>query len=172
MAAPKKNDYWKIAYERGNFGRPKHFDTPEKLVNVFNDYLEVMKTKTWKKQEFIKSGERAGDIIELETQTPLTMQGFCLFAGVNTKYFYDFEKTLESLEDRQLAKDFSEITTHIRETITEQKLQGAMVGAYNPMIVARIEGLKDKQDITSGGESISLNVNVSNKGLLSDLDKE
>jgi len=39
--------------------------------------------------------------------------------------------------------------------ISNQKLEGAMTGAYNPMIVARIEGLKEKTDITSNDQQIT-----------------
>lgn len=165
MAAPLNNDFWKIAYKNGNIGRKSKFQEPEDLIAVFNEWLEVMKDKKWVKQDFIKSGERAGEIVELEIQTPLTLQGFCLFAGVNTTYFYDFIDGLKTMKDREKANEFSKIITHIRETITEQKLQGAMVGAFNPMIVARIEGLKEKQDITSGDQPINLAVNLNKEDI-------
>lgn len=145
-------------------GRPRIFETPEDLEKTFNEYLEFMKTQTWKKQEFIKSGEFAGKIIELETQRPLTMESFCLFANINSKYLYQLN------EDTK--QKFSNIVTRIHETLREQKVSGAMVGAYNSNLVARLEGITDKHDITSNGDSISLNVNVSNPGLSKDLDKE
>ena len=174
MPAPLNNDFWKIAYKNGNTGRKPKFENPEDLIKVFNDWLEVMKDKKWIKQDFIKSGERAGEIIELEIQTPLTLQGFCLFAGVNTTYFYDFIEGLKSMKDREKAEEFSKIITHIRETITEQKLQGAMVGAFNPMIVARIEGLKDKQEIEQTGQAnININLNKDDiKKIADSLDKD
>jgi hypothetical protein len=75
---------------------------------------------------------------------------------VNTIYFFDFEKGLKTMEDRNLAKDFSNIITCIRETITNQKLEGAMIGAFNPMIVSRIEGLKERTDVTSDDQPLEI----------------
>lgn len=171
MPAPKGNQYWKIAFENGNLGRPKKYN-PEELAIKINEWLEIQLNTFWQKEDFIKSGQTAGTKVYLETQTPLLIQDLCLYLGVNNEYFNDLEKSLDNLRDDKQKEDFSRIITHVRNVITVQKLQGAAVGAFNPMIIARIEGLKDKQDITSNDESISLNVNVSNKDLLKDLDTE
>jgi hypothetical protein len=148
----KGNNIWKIAFERGTIGRNRIFETPQQLTDGINEWLEVMKERVWKKEDFIKSGPNAGEKVYLDTATPLTIQSLCLFLGVHSQYLNDFERGLENMKDREMASEFSLIITRIKEIISNQKLEGAMVGAYNPMIVARIEGLKDKQDITSDGK--------------------
>ncbi|HKG67813.1 MAG TPA: terminase small subunit, partial [Segetibacter sp.] len=77
--------------------------------------------------------------VEIPTARPFTLYGLCRYLGVNTKYFNDFKKTA--------SEDFSEVIRRIEEVIKMQKLEGAMVGAFNANIVARDLGLTDRQEI-------------------------
>lgn len=155
MAFQKGNDIWKIAQQRGTIGRNRIFQEPEQMQNAINEYFEYMKDQKWIKKDFIKSGPDAGKLIDLPTQTPMTIQSFCLFLGVHTQYFSEFLDSLDAIQDREKAHEFSVIITRAMNIISSQKLEGAMVGAYNPMIVARIEGLKEKTDITSNDQQIT-----------------
>jgi hypothetical protein len=169
----KGNDLWGIAQQRGIIGRNRIFQDPEDMQKAFDEYFEYMKKQTWKKQDFIKSGPDAGKIIELETSTPLTIHSLCLFLGVHTKYFNDFQDSLKTMKDRQKADDFSDIIARAMNVITNQKLEGAMTGAYNPMIVARIEGLKEKTDITSNDQTLTVQVSRDEaKKILDDLERD
>ena len=176
MAAPIGNDYWKIAKNNGNIGRPKKY-TPDELIDKINKWIEITKKSFWEKEDFIKSGPDAGTKVYLKTATPFLIQDLCLFLGVNIEYFNDLEKSLDNDQNAENRKEFSRIITHVRNVITNQKLQGATVGAYNPMIVARIEGLKDKQDITSNDKDIqgiaSITITREDyKALSNDIDKD
>jgi hypothetical protein len=70
-----------------------------------------------------------------------------------TGYFWEFEQGLKGKND-ETSKDFSNVITRIRETIFNQKFEGAASGFFNANIIARDLGLKDSKDITSAGESI------------------
>jgi hypothetical protein len=155
MAFQKGNDLWKIAQERGTIGRNRIFQEPEQMQIAINEYFEYMKDQKWIKKDFIKSGPDAGQLIDLPTQTPMTIQSFCLFLGVHTQYFSEFIDTLNAIQNKEKAHEFSVIITRAMNVISNQKLEGAMTGAYNPMIVARIEGLKEKTDITSNDQQIT-----------------
>lgn len=55
--------------------------------------------------------------------------------------------------------DFFGVVTHIREIIRQNQLEGAMVEAYSPNIVARLLGLVEKKELT-GKDGGNLVVNV------------
>ena len=67
----------------------------------------------------------------------------------------DFEKSLKGKTDPQ-TYEFSSVITRIRETIYQQKFEGAAVGAFNANIIARDLGLADKtiNDTTIKGAKV------------------
>lgn len=133
MGAPKGHPMW------GNPVKPKKFKTPEDMWSKACDYFEWCKENPWVKKDFIKSGEFAGTIVEIETERPYTLEGFCIFANISLQTFYNYE----SKEDY---KTYFEIATHIRNVIRNQKFEGAAVGAFNHNIIARDLGLSDKKE--------------------------
>ena len=149
MAAPKGNRY---GVDSGNFFKPKAY-TPEEWGHVFLDYLKDRQDKEWQKKEPIKSGDRAGDIIDIPHCLPLTIRSFCVFANVIPDTFRNYEKA-EGYEEYFL------ITTRMRNVIEADQIDGATVGAYNPNIIARLIGLKDRSDVTSNDTEIDNNVTV------------
>ena len=135
MAAPKNNQFWKL---RSKHGRDKIFADHEVLKEACYQYFNHTSKRKWNKSEAVKSGEFAGTIIQVPTETPFTLIGLCIYLGVNTNYFRDFKKTC--------SKDFSEVITHVEEIIYAQKFEGASVGAFNANIIARDLGLVDKKE--------------------------
>lgn len=134
MRFQEGNNYWQF---RNKHGR-NHKYTPELLWEEAVKYFEWMSEKVWNKKEAIKSGELAGTLIDVPTSTPMSIEGFCLFADIEPKTFrsYDSENNL----------DFLPITTRIRGIIESQQFEGATVGAFNPNIIARKLGLADKTE--------------------------
>lgn len=135
MPAPKGNRY---GIDSGNFFKPKKF-TPEEWADMFIEYLNDRDGKVWNKKEPIKSGDRAGQLIDIPHQLPLTIESFCVFACIDTQTFYNYE-------NRKGYEDYFEITTRIRGIIESDQLDGATVGAYNPNIIARKLGLTEKSE--------------------------
>jgi len=134
MAAPKGNKYWEF---RNKHGRDFKY-TPEKLWEEAVEYFEWMSIRVWNKKEAIKSGNNAGKLIDIPTQTPMSLESFCLFADISTETFRNYESGSEEY------KGFFDIATRIRIIIESNQFEGATVGAYNPSIVARKLGLVDK----------------------------
>lgn len=157
------NQLWKIAAANGTIGRNRIFNDPTELKEKIDQYFRDTDQRFWEKEDFIKSGELAGTIIRLKTKIPYTIEGMSEFLGVNSKYIYDFENQIKEMKDRKIANDFSDVLTYAREKISRQKLEGAMCGAFNPLIVARLEGLRDRQDITSNNKDLNLTVEFKNK---------
>ena len=92
--------------------------------------------------------------IELPKMRAMTMWGLCSFLHVNTVYFNQFEIEIKEKKD-EVSKDFSKVITHVRESITNQKFEGAAAGFLNPNIIARDLGLKDEQNHNIKGNIIS-----------------
>lgn len=133
MAAPIGNQFWK---QRSKHGRDKIFSNSEDLWNAATEYFEWCDKNPWVKIDWVGKTSKE---VQRKTQRPYTLSGLCIFLGVNTKYFNDFKETCSN--------DFSEVITRIEEVIKTLKFEGATVGAFNPLIIARDLGLRDKQEI-------------------------
>lgn len=138
MAAPEGNQFWK---NRKKHGRETEF-TPETIWEEAQAYFDWCDQNPWIKTDFVRGGELAGKTVELPTQRPYTIQGFCVFAGISVKTFAAYEKR----------DDFFPIITHIKEIIYTQKFEGAAVGAFNANIIARDLGLTDKSETKFNGD--------------------
>lgn len=128
MAAHVGNNYWT---QRLVHGAPRKFESAEELWSQFAQYAEGRMACEMNRQPL-----------------PLTIASFCLELGVTQQTWQVWRK------DRN---DLSSVIARIDETIRDQKLSGAMVGAYNHNIVARDLGLADKSELTGkDGEPIAV----------------
>lgn len=160
MAAPKKNQFWKL---RSKHGREKLFQTPDLLWEAACEYFEWCDKNPWKKCEAIKSGDFAGKIVKVPTQRPFTLTGLLLYIGANEAYWRQF-KAAEH-------EDFSTVISAIESVIETQQLEGAAVGAFNANIISRKLGLTDKKDVTSNGEQIGMKIEVLSADMINELNK-
>ncbi len=142
MLFKKNNDYWK---KRKTHGRPKAIKSPQQLWEIACDYFQRCDDTPWQRTDYKgKENEK----VQIPTATPYLWEGLDDFL---------FEKgVLVKLDDYRYNKeqrysDFAGIITRIGKVITSQKLEGAIVGAYNANIVARYEGLADKKEIENNG---------------------
>lgn len=142
MPAPKGNEYWEF---RNKHGAPFAYNHIT-LWKEFEDYCAWITKKTWFKNEAIKSGDLAGQIVSIPTTTPMSIESFCIFADIVRQTFINYERA----ED----KDLMEVATRIRHIIETQQFEGATVGAFNQSIIAAKLGLASKTDITTNGENL------------------
>lgn len=159
MAAEKGNSYWEFRDKHGrNFAY-----TPDLLWDEAVKYFEWISNRVWNKKDPIKSGDNAGTLIDVPTQTPMSIQSFCLFVDITPDTFRNY------ISNEGSYKDFFEVTTRIRSIIESNQWEGATVGAYNPNIIARTLGLIDRSDITSKDKPLTEEVDydaISTKALL------
>lgn len=120
-------------------GRPRAY-TPETLKDKFDEYVE------WGEANPLYINKvSAGQIISVPVRRPLTLVGFCQFAGISRDTFREYEKQ----------EEYPGLLTCVRETIEADQLQGALVGIYDTGIVARVLHLADRQDVTTNGKEIN-----------------
>ena len=108
------------------FGPPvKH--TPESLAKAAADYFEWAKSDVILVNEPIKSGELAGTCMQVERVAPMTIQKFCLFAGIDRRTFLNY-----CAGENELYANLFPISRAIKEAIESNQLDGACMWPCSP----------------------------------------
>lgn len=150
MAAAKGNNYWEFRNKHGaNFAY-----NPDSLWDEAVKYFEWISKRVWSKKDAVRSGENAGMLIDIPTQTPMSIESFCLFADISFQTFRNYESNEGNY------KVFFEVTARIRKIIESNQFEGATVGVYNPNIIARKLGLVDRTDLTTKDNEINTNAPI------------
>lgn len=129
-------------------GRTKLIETPEKLLELFEDYKKSIVPRA------IEKATPKGVLVEMHTP-PLTMDGFevyCFEKGFTVEHY--FRNTNGSYED------YCGICSHIKKVIRKDQIEGGMVGQYNASITQRLNGLTEKTDVTTNGNDIGGKIEV------------
>jgi len=148
------NQLWKL---RASAGIDRIWNDPETLYKTFEEYANMVD-----KNPLMEIAYHQGKKVKIPKMYAMTMAGFCIFCGVNSKYFNHFERDLkeeaimfESLEnptDKQietnkLNKDLANIIATIKEIIFTQKFTGAAAGLLNTNLISRELGMLDKREV-------------------------
>ena len=120
-------------------GNGKYIETPERMWELFEAYVQEVKSNPRKKVVFVgKDGRQQDEPLE----RPLTMEGFELYVadlGVSQDLGDYFSNA------RDAYTDYSAICTRIKKAIRKDQIEGGMVGQYNASITQRLNGLVEKQ---------------------------
>lgn len=139
----KGNEYYLI---RSKDGRDTTY-TPESLLDKANQYFQWCIDNPLKEQVIqkrkISRDEEAIEKHTIEKLRPFTIQGFCIYAGIVEKTFWNYSKRNE----------FLQVTTRIRDVIENQQFEGAASGFLNANIIARKLGLTDKKEISGNPDN-------------------
>jgi len=121
----------------------KYIETPELMMQLFEEYKTECKSNPRKKHVFVgKDGVSDYELLE----RPLTYEGFSVFCYLkigSIKHY--FENRDESYND------YVPICRAIKETIRLDQIEGGMVGQYNPSITQRLNGLKEQTETEING---------------------
>ena len=133
-------------------GKHKYIETPEKLLEMFQEYKGSLTPRA------IEKATPRGVITEMHTP-PLTMDGFEVFCFEN---YSDVHHYFDNTDGRY--EEYRTICSHIKKVIRKDQIEGGMVGQYNPSITQRLNGLTEKTDVTTNGQAITeVKVNIVNK---------
>lgn len=133
--------YWEW---RKKTGKPKAIKTPEKLWELACEYFQTIDSNPAYKKDFIKGGESAGTIVDIETMRPYTWEGLEDFL---------FEKgIITNLDDYRQNTDgrYQEYTGIIRaigKVIFNRNFSGASMNFLNANLIARQLGLAEKSQV-------------------------
>lgn len=134
---------WKVMRNPCN-GRPPRFQKPEELWNEFTAYCQWIDDNPWQNKQASNSmnendfgknnSMRQGVNVK---QRAYTLYGFCAYAG--TYKWADFKRSYIK------KKGFSEVISAIETCVLSQQVDGALLHQFDSNLVARINGLADRQ---------------------------
>jgi hypothetical protein len=134
-------------------GRTKLIETPEKLMEIFEEYRAY--TLANPRHKWVLS-QKTAEMVAEPLRVPLTLDGFQVFCYNN---YSDVHHYLDNTDKRY--SDYGTVCSHIKREIRNDQIQGGMVGQYNPSITQRLNNLTEKSDITTNGKDISeIKVNI------------
>ena len=117
--------------------------TPEALWDLACLYFQGGNDDKMYTKDFIRSGDNAGMLVEVDTIRPfswVSLDLFLLSKGIKTSI-----NTIRKNLDNRFG-EFQEVIERIGMVIYEQKFDGAAIGGYNPQLIIRDLGLADKVD--------------------------
>lgn len=127
MAAPKNNQYWRLAHD---WKKPKVYQ-PDEILEKAQEYAEWCEENPLYELKVFGTGVK----MKVPKMRAMTIQGFCLFANMSSSTWYEYEK-LEA---------YSQIISRVKDLFYSQKVEGAAADLLNPNIIARELGLTDSQ---------------------------
>jgi hypothetical protein len=122
-------------------GRPRHFKSPDEIQAAFDEYVKWAADNPWHKQDFIRGGDSAGQIVYLEIERPLTEVEFAVFCGLSLQGYLNYLNRPE----------FVDIIRRVKSIMSAQRISGGVTGAFNGNLIARMDGLVEKTAIEHSG---------------------
>lgn len=144
-----KSNYWdemkrigSEALEEKAIGRPKAIATPIQMWEYACEYFKKVDNDPYKRQDFIKSGDKAGRKVDLDNIKPYTWNGFenYLFEKKIITRLEHYKNNLRGTYDA-----FVDVIARIDRIMYDQKFTGATVGAFKENIISHELKLKDPE---------------------------
>ena len=122
-------------------GQPKKIESPEQLLEYFEQYKEWANANPYKWHDFV--GKDAQEVWK-QRQRPTTWIGFEAWLSVNgiISQLTHYEQNANDAYTEYLPT-----IRAIKRRISQDIVEGALAGVYNQNIAARIEGLTDKREV-------------------------
>ena len=128
-------------------GRPKAFTSPDEMLDKIYDYLLEQENRSI--EVAVKSG-----IETMNSPAPITIEGFCAFAGITKTTFYDYAKKPKY---RAICTQFRQI---VESYFVAQCVEGKAGNKADFILKnAFSEDWKDKKDVELSGEVQGITVN-------------
>lgn len=149
------DELWSLYVAR--YGTTPLFTEPGQLRAVFDIYVQWCRNHPIEVLEYVKSGINAGSSYIKKMKLYVSEFGFTQFIGADGSYLEERLKTYTEMQERyhdnESAAFLKEIEA-IRKWIRDDLDKSAMVGQFDAGYVAKIRGLREQRDVTSGGEKI------------------
>lgn len=139
------------------WGRSPIWENPIELLNAFKEYKQWAEANPVYTTEAIKSGNFAGQLIQIPRKHLLTVEEFTSFIGAPSTYL-DREKERHESDFKEFGLDastaFIEVIEKIKNSITDDTDRGAAAQLVDGTYVAKLRGFKTAMDYTSDGKAI------------------
>jgi hypothetical protein len=130
----------------------KYIETPEKLMQLFKEYVLNELNNPMYKREYVG---KDGDEKDTPLQTPITFEGFeCYLSELEIiQDLGDYSK-----DDDGRYTEYAPIIARIRKNCFVHNYKGAAVGLFNASLIARKLGLADKTETKDTTEPRVFNI--------------
>lgn len=123
------NRFWEL---RSSHGRKPIFASATQLWNAATEYFDwVEQNPLYEMKPFAYQGQVVQEPVA--KMRIMTIGALCLFLGISERSWYEYKAR----------PDFLQICEDIEAVIRQQGIAGASADLLNPMIVARVHGLKE-----------------------------
>jgi DNA polymerase II small subunit/DNA polymerase delta subunit B len=125
-------------------GQPRKLESPEKLLQLWEEYKAFVDSNPDVIQEVTPRG-----IVERQVKKPYLKQGFEVFVYNKMKYH------VGQFLDNQggLYNEYIDIVKHIRSEWQLDQLSGTLTGRYKaPNLIAKMHGMVSQQEVKVVGE--------------------
>lgn len=129
-------EHWEVV----NAGGTVISSTPKQLWEELVKYCKWCDATPIKEQKTMLSGKTQGQKVEIEYKRPYTVEGFCLHAGITKRWIAD----IEGMHGKD--SEWYMVVSKIMSVIYTQNLEGAIVGMFNPIVVAKLLNLDKPQE--------------------------
>jgi hypothetical protein len=129
----------------------KYIESPEQMLNLWDEYKAQVGV------DEIEQVTNKGEIITVAVKKPLLRSGFEAF--VFRKLGFGVSQYIDN--NAKLYDEYIGVISCMKREWETDQITGTLTGKYKaPNLVARLNGLTDKVDQTTNGESINQPINV------------
>lgn len=149
-------------------GRNKIFADADELLRRAYEYFDYVDDNPITREEIVKYKDDY-ERVDVRLGRHYSVDGLCVFLGVSARYFYQAERQLSAkAEPSEEDLDLLDAYDHIRTVIRDQQISGAVTRIFDSNIVAKMNGITDRIDVTSGDKPV-INVIVRDDKTAQDL---
>lgn len=123
-------------------GKRKYIETPEKLLEYFEEYKKETKSNPIQVQDYV--GKDA-EMVYRTKERPLTIDGFEVWL-FKKEIIGDLSHYFANTDNKY--SNYLTICSHIRKEVRSDQIEGGMAGIYNPSITQRLNNLVERQENT------------------------
>ena len=123
-------------------GKRKYIETPEKLLEYFEEYKKETKNNPIQVQDYV--GKDA-EMVYRTKERPLTIDGFEVWL-FKKGIISDLSNYFANSDNKY--SEYSTICSHIKKEVRSDQIEGGMAGIYNPSITQRLNNLVERQENT------------------------
>lgn len=140
------NQFWKL---KSKAGRERLFASPLLMQQAADEYFIWCNENPLYEEDY--RGKDATKV-KIAKMRSFTYEGLTNYFGCNVQYLNDIERGIRAKDPEKITladKQYSTVIAYIRNTIRQQKFEGAAAGQLNANIIARDLGLTDRSLIGS-----------------------
>jgi hypothetical protein len=126
--------------EKKKHGRPRNIETPERLLELFEEYIEYAKANPMHRVHY---NDKKDKQVDVPLHVPITFLGFELYLYKTYKF-----PSLSNYEDGTV-DGFKPTIRYIRDYCFENNFAGAAVGLFNARLISTRLGLIAKQQVVT-----------------------